>query len=615
MGMGEGINKEAEMAEKEQERYEDSQLYKIRHSTAHVMAQAVVEFFPEAKYTIGPPVENGFYYDFDLPQPIALEDLGKIEKRMRQIIAGGHPFVRKAVSAEEARQIFKDQPYKLELIEGLEKGGFDEYGNPLAEKPEISIYQSDTFMDLCRGPHVETTRQINPSAFKLMSIAGAYWRGDEKNKMLTRLYGTAWKTAQELEEYLAMLEEAKKRDHRKLGKELEIFIYDDEVGPGLPLWLPRGGVIIEELERLAKEMEEKAGYLRVRTPHLAKEDLFVHSGHLPYYAESMYPPMEIEGVKYYVKPMNCPMHHKIFGSKPRSYRDLPIRLAEYGTCYRYEKSGELFGLMRVRSMQMNDAHIYCAEDQFEQEFMGVIDLYHKYFDLFGIQKFVMRLSLHGKQGLGKKYVDNERLWLKTEDMVRRAMTNGNIPFEEAQDEAAFYGPKIDVQIWSAIGKEFTLATNQVDFAQPGRFGLVFMNRNGVEQTPLCIHRAPLSTHERMIGFLLEHYAGNFPVWLSPEHVRVIPITDSQNEYADGIVRQLRELGIRASADLSAQRMNAKIRDAQLMKVPYMLVVGENEMNPGQVSLRVRNGSQQNNIPLAEFIARAKDKISTRSSEL
>ena len=372
------------MSNQPEERYEDSQLYRIRHSAAHVMAQAVLEFYPETKYTIGPPVENGFYYDFDLPQPLVLEDLEKIEKRMRQIIAGGHPFVKKVVSAEEARKIFKDQPYKLELIDGLEKGGLDEYGNPLAEKPEISIYQSDTFTDLCRGPHVETTRQINPAAFKLMSIAGAYWRGDEHNKMLTRIYGTAWRTPDELKNYLKMLEEAKARDHRKLGKELEIFTYDEEVGPGLPLWLPRGGVIIEELERLAKEMEEKAGYLRVKTPHLAKEDLFVHSGHLPYYAESMYPPMEIEGVKYYVKPMNCPMHHKIFGSKPRSYRDLPIRLAEYGTCYRYEKSGELFGLMRVRSMQMNDAHMYVSEDQFEQEFMGVMDMYKKYLELFGI---------------------------------------------------------------------------------------------------------------------------------------------------------------------------------------------------------------------------------------
>ncbi len=602
------------MSNQPEERYEDSQLYRIRHSAAHVMAQAVLEFYPETKYTIGPPVENGFYYDFDLPQPIVLEDLEKIEKRMRQIIAGGHAFVKKVVSAEEARQVFKDQSYKLELIEGLEKGGLDEYGNPLAEKPEISLYQSDTFTDLCRGPHVETTRQINPSAIKLMSIAGAYWRGDEHNKMLTRIYGTAWRTPDELKNHLKMLEEAKARDHRKLGRELEIFTYDEEVGPGLPLWLPRGGVIIEELERLAKEMEEKAGYLRVRTPHLAKEDLFLHSGHLPYYAESMYPPMEIEGVKYYVKPMNCPMHHKIYGSKPRSYRDLPIRLAEYGTCYRYEKSGELFGLMRVRSMQMNDAHIYVTEDQFEQEFMAVIDLYKKYFDLFSIEKYIMRFSLHAKEGLGKKYIDNERLWLKTEDMVRRAMTNGKVPFVEAANEAAFYGPKIDVQIWSAIGKEFTLATNQVDFAQPGRFNLVFMNKEGVEETPLCIHRAPLSTHERMIGFLLEHYAGNFPAWLSPEHVRVIPITDPQNEYAENIVRQLRDEGIRASADVSAQRMNAKIRAAQLMKVPYMLVVGENEAQAGQVSLRVRDGSQQNNIPLAEFIVRAKDRIATRSSQ-
>ena len=603
------------MSAQPEERYEDSQLYRIRHSAAHVMAEAVLEFYPETKYTIGPPIENGFYYDFDLPEKITEADLEKIEKRMRQIIAGGHPFVKKVVSAKEARKIFKDQPYKLELIDGLEKGGTDEYGNPLNEKPEISIYQSDTFVDLCRGPHVENTRQINPSALKLMSIAGAYWRGDEHNKMLTRIYGTAWATANELEQYLNMLEEAKARDHRKLGKELEIFVFDEEVGSGLPLWLPRGGVIIEELERLAKEMEEKAGYLRVRTPHLAKEDLFLHSGHLPYYAESMYPPMELEGVKYYVKPMNCPMHHKIYGSKPRSYRDLPIRLAEYGTCYRYEKSGELFGLMRVRSMQMNDAHIYVAEDQFEQEFMAVIDLYRKYLDLFGIEKFVMRLSLHAKEGLGKKYVDNERLWLKTEEMVRRAMKNGGVPFVEAANEAAFYGPKIDGQVWSAIGREFTLATNQVDFAQPGRFNLVFMNKNGVEETPLCIHRAPLSTHERFVGFLLEHYAGNFPVWLSPEHARLIPITDAQNEYAEGIVRQLRELGIRASADLSAQRMNAKIRDAQLMKVPYMLVVGENEAKTGQVSLRVRDGSRADNIPLAEFIARAKDRIASRSSQL
>src|SRR5512135_915310 len=603
------------MNDHKKERYEDTELYRIRHSAAHVMAEAVLEMFPEAKYTIGPPIENGFYYDFDLPRPLTPEDLEKIEKRMRQIIAGHHKFVRQVVSAEEARQIFKDQPYKLELIDGLEKGGYDEYGNPLEGKPDISIYTSDTFTDLCRGPHVDNTGQINPSALKLLSSSGAYWRGDEHNPMLQRIYGTAWKTSKELEEYQWQLEEAKKRDHRKLGKELEIFTFDEEVGPGLPLWLPRGGVVIDELERLAKELEDQAGYLRVRTPHLAKEDLFLHSGHLPYYAESMYPPMELEGVKYYVKPMNCPMHHKIFGSKPRSYRDLPIRLAEYGTVYRYEKSGELFGLMRVRSLQMNDAHMYVSEDQFEEEFLGVIDLYLKYFKLFGIEKYVMRLSLHSKEGLGKKYVDNERLWLKTEEMVRSAMRHGNVPFVEAADEAAFYGPKIDVQVWSVIGKEFSLATNQVDFAQPERFGLKFINKQGVEEMPLCIHRAPLSTHERLLGFLIEHYAGNFPVWLSPEQVRVIPITDSQNDYAQGIVRQLREAGVRVSADISAQRMNAKIRAAQLMKVPYMLVVGENEQSAGLVSLRVRDGTQQNNIPLSEFAVRVQNKIATRAPEL
>jgi threonyl-tRNA synthetase len=603
------------MAEQKKERYEDSELYRIRHSAAHVMAEAVIEIFPEAKYTIGPPIENGFYYDFDLTRPLTPEDLEKIEKRMRQIIAGHHKFVRKVVSADEARQVFKDQPYKLELIAGLEQGGHDEYGNELEGKPDISIYTSDTFTDLCRGPHVDNTGQINPSAIKLLSSSGAYWRGDEHNPMLQRIYGTAWKTSKELEEYLWLLEEAKKRDHRKLGKELEIFTFDEEVGPGLPLWLPRGGVIIDELEKLAKEMEDKAGYLRVRTPHLAKEDLFLHSGHLPYYVESMYPPMELEGVKYYVKPMNCPMHHKIFGSKPRSYRDMPVRLAEYGSCYRYEKSGELFGLMRVRSMQMNDAHMYCAEDQFEQEFMGVIDLYHQYFKIFGIDKYIMRLSTHHKSGLGKKYVDNERLWLKTEEMVRRAMDNGKVPYEEVPDEAAFYGPKIDVQIWSVIGKEFTLATNQVDFAQPGRFNLTFINRDGQEETPLCIHRAPLSTHERMIGFLLEHYAGNFPVWLSPDQVRVIPITDAHNDYALRLVSQMKEKGIRVEADLSNDRMNAKIRQAQLFKVPYMLVVGEREMSEGTVSLRKRDGSRQDGMPVDEFIRLVRERIGDRSQEL
>jgi threonyl-tRNA synthetase len=601
---------------------EQDKLYRIRHSAAHVMAEAVLELYPEAKIAIGPPIETGFYYDFDLgkdadgkPRTFSPEDLEQIEKRMRQIISGKHKFDYREVSADEARTLFHDQPYKLELIEGLAKGDVDEYGNEVKSKVVISTYKQDTFEDLCRGPHVEHTGQIPPDAFKLMSVAGAYWRGDENNPMLQRIYGTAWRNKQELNQYLQMIEEAKKRDHRKLGRELEIFIFDDEVGPGLPLWLPNGGIIIEELEGLAKEVELKAGYQRVRTPHLSKENLFLRSGHLPYYAESMYPPMELEGVRYYVKPMNCPMHHKLFGAKSRSYRDLPVRLAEYGTCYRYEKSGELFGLMRVRSMQMNDAHIYCSEEQFEQEFMGVIALYEQYFKLFGIDRYVMRLSTHHSKGLGKKYIDNARLWEKTEEMVRRAMINGNIPYVEVPDEAAFYGPKIDVQIWSAIGREFTLATNQVDFAQPERFDLSFVNSEGKAETPLCIHRAPLSTHERFIGFLIEHYAGNFPVWLAPQQVAVVPITTSHNDYAVALTERLVEAGVRAQADLSAERMNAKIRNAQLMKVPYMLVVGDQEVQENSVSLRKRDGSRQNGMPFAEFEALVAERIATRSAEL
>jgi len=594
------------------ESYQQSELYRIRHSAAHIMAQAVMEMFPgQARIAIGPPIEDGFYYDFELPRALTPDDLEQIERRMREIIAADVPYQRQVVSAEEARHLFTDQPYKQELIEGLEQGGADEYGEPLDAKPEISLYTQGTFTDLCRGPHVERTGQVNPAAVKLMSVAGAYWRGDEKRPMLQRIYGTAWKTAEELEQHLVRLEEAKRRDHRKLGSELEIFVFDDEVGPGLPLWLPNGGILIEELERLAKEVELKAGYVRVRTPHLAKEDLFLRSGHLPYYAESMYPPMELEGVRYYVKPMNCPMHHKIFASKSRSYRDLPLRLAEYGTCYRYEKSGELFGLMRVRSMQMNDAHIYCAEDQFESEFMAVVGLYHEYFRVFNIEKYVMRLSTHHKQGLGKKYVDNERLWLKTEDMVRRAMVNGNVPFLEVADEAAFYGPKVDVQVWSATGREFTLATNQVDFAQPGRFDLAFVNQEGKEETPLCIHRAPLSTHERMIGFLIEHYAGAFPLWLAPVQAMLIPIADRHVGYARQVQSRLKEAGLRAEVDDRGERMNAKIRDAQKKKIPYMLVIGDREVEQEAVAVRLRSGEDRGGIPVQAFLEQARQEAEER----
>lgn len=600
----------------------DEKLYRVRHSAAHVMAQAVLELYPQARTAIGPPIQDGFYYDFDLGlddghRPITFmpDDLAEIEKRMRRIIQGQHPFHYREVSGQEARALFAHQPYKLELIDGLEQGEVDEYGAEIETSAPISTYTQDSFEDLCRGPHVEHTGQIPVQGLKLMSVAGAYWRGDENRPMLQRIYGTAWLNRTQLQAHLKMLEEARKRDHRRLGRELGIFFFDEEVGPGLPLWQPNGTVIIEELEKLAHETEVDAGYRHVRTPHITKEALFLHSGHLPYYADSMFPPMEMEGTRYYVKPMNCPMHHKIFSSHLRSYRDLPLRLAEYGTCYRYEKSGELFGLMRVRSMQMNDAHIYCSEEQFEREFMGVIELYLRYFRLFGIEQYQMRLSTHHPRGLGRKYVDNVRLWQKTEDMVRSAMRNGNVPFVEETDEAAFYGPKIDVQIWSAIGREFTLATNQVDFAQPLRFDLAFTNAQGQEETPLCIHRAPLSTHERMVGFLLEHFGGAFPVWLAPEQVRIIPITDAHTAYARCLADECAARGIRASVDQGTQRMNAKIRQAQLLKIPYMAVIGDREQSSGTVALRVRNGERRNDLARTDFLQQVQERIACRDLAL
>ena len=600
---------------------QEDRLYRIRHSAAHVMAQAVRQLYPDARLAIGPPIQDGFYYDFDLgmeegrPRTFLPEDLEEIERRMRRIIGGQHPFVYREVGADEARELFVDEPYKLELIEGLVEGTVDEYGEETEGSQVISTYTQDTFEDLCRGPHVEHTGQIPIEGVKLMSVAGAYWRGDEHRPMLQRIYGTAWANGKQLKRHLKMLEEARQRDHRKLGRELSLFVFDEEVGPGLPLWLPNGEIIINELEQLAREMETAAGYRHVRTPHLTKESLFERSGHLPYYADSMYPPMEMEGVRYYIKPMNCPMHHKIYSSEPRSYRDLPVRLAEYGTCYRYEKSGELMGLMRVRSMQMNDAHIYCSEEQFAAEFMGVIDLYLHYFRLFGIEQYQMRLSTHHPKGLGKKYVDNARLWARTEDLVRRTMQEGEVPYVEVADEAAFYGPKIDVQVWSAIGREFTLATNQVDFAVPSRFDLVFVNSDGVEETPLCIHRAPLSTHERMIGFLTEHYGGNFPLWLAPEQVRIVPITDDHVASAEAFRMACEARGLRAGVDASSARMNAKIRQAQLLRIPVMAVIGDREVADDTVSLRLRSGQRRQGMPRPACLARAADLVAERSAEL
>ena len=574
------------MAEEKQDGFVET----MRHSLAHVMAQAVVDLFPGTKLAIGPSIENGFYYDFDSEHHFIPEDLPKIEKKMKYIISQAQKFERSELSREDALKHFggKGEKYKVELI------------NDLPASEPISIYRNGPFEDLCRGPHVEHTGQLK--VYKLVSIAGAYWRGDEKRPMLQRIYAVAFGTRDELDAYLKQQEEAARRDHRKIGKQLEIFTFDDDVGPGLPLWLPNGAVMIEELERLAKETEAAGGYQRVKTPHICKESLFLKSGHLPYYAESMFPPMDVDGQKYYLKPMNCPHHHKIYGAKSRSYRDLPVRLAEYGTCYRYEQSGELFGLLRVRSMQMNDAHIYCTPEQFREEFLAVCRMYLGYFKIFGVEKYIMRFSTHSGEGLGKKYVDNREMWLSTEKMVREALVNGGLPFKEIPNESAFYGPKIDVQIWSVIGKEFSLATNQVDFAVPGRFGLVYKDSDGSEKTPLCIHRAPLGTHERFIGFLIEHFAGNFPLWLAPVQVKVLNITSLEEGYASGIAAKLKAAGLRAALDLRSDTISSKVRDAAGEKVPYALIVGKNEQAEGKVSLRLRGNKNIYGLDLNEVIA-------------
>jgi threonyl-tRNA synthetase len=570
------------------------------HSSAHLMAEAVESLFPGVKFWVGPALEKGFYYDMDLgDRKMSEEDLRELEKKMNELAKKANPYQRREISKADALQYFTDKgdDYKLDLLQNLNDGG-------------ITFYSQGDFTDLCRGPHIPNTGFIK--AIKLTSIAGAYWKGDEKNKMLTRVYGISFPNQKELDEYLAMLEEAKKRDHRKLGKELGIYTMNDDIGPGLILWMPNGTVIIEELEKLAKETEQDGGYKRVVTPHIAKENLYITSGHLPYYADSMFPPMEMDGEKYYLKAMNCPHHHKIYDAEPKSYRDLPYRLAEYGTCYRYEQSGELFGLMRVRCLHMNDAHIYCTKEQFKQEFQAVNAMYLKYFKIFGIEKYVMRLSLHDPEKLGQKYVNHPELWLETEEMVRKVLIETGVPFVEVKGEGAFYGPKIDVQIWSTIGREFTLATNQVDFAQPRSFNLSFTNQDNEPEIPLIIHRAPLGTHERFIGFLLEHYAGKFPVWLAPVQARILPISDKFMDYARSVEKQLKRAGVRVEIDDRQEKIGRKIRDTELMKVPYMLVVGEKEMNENKVAIRRQGQGDLGAQDVAAFVDAIAEEIENRS---
>ena len=571
------------------------------HSSAHLLAEAVEQTFPGVKFWVGPAIERGFYYDMDLgDRKISEEDVKSLEKKMNELARQSNPYIRKEISKTEAVQYFQEKgdEYKLDLLSNLQDGS-------------ITFYSQGTFTDLCRGPHIPDTGLIK--AIHLSSIAGAYWKGDEKNKMLTRIYGITFPQQKELDEYLVMMEEAKKRDHRKLGKELGIYTMNEDIGPGLILWMPNGTVIIEELEKLAKETENAAGYKRVVTPHIAKENLYITSGHLPYYADSMFPPMQMDGETYYLKAMNCPHHHKIFDAEPKSYRELPYRIAEYGTCYRYEQSGELFGLMRVRCLHMNDAHIYCSKEQFKQEFKAVNDMYLKYFKIFGIEKYVMRLSLHDPEKLGQKYINEPELWLETEELVRNVLIETGVPFVEVKGEGAFYGPKIDVQIWSTIGREFTLATNQVDFAQPRSFKLSFTNKNNEPEIPLIIHRAPLGTHERFIGFLLEHYAGKFPTWLAPVQVKVLPISDKFLDYAKEVERALLQQGIRVEIDDRQEKIGKKIRDTELMKIPYMLIVGEKEVNEKVVSVRRQGKGDTGSFAVTEWIAQIKQEIENRQS--
>jgi threonyl-tRNA synthetase len=667
------------------ERNQMTELERIRHSCAHVLATAILRLWPDAQFAYGPPVENGFYYDLECSHRISPEDFEKIEAEMKKEIKANNPFEKITVARDQA--IADAQSGRLGGL-GERAGNASKFKLDLLKQiPEgeaISYYKNGDFIDLCAGPHVMRTGNIG--AFKLTSVAAAYYKGDEKGPQLQRIYGTAFKNKTAMDEYFKMIEEAKRRDHRKIGAEMGLFAIDTEyVGPGMPLWLPKGTILVEELEKLAKETEFAAGYVRVRTPHLAKEKMYKTSGHLPYYAESMFPAMEMSengkidpevdrqvkaleaklrviesdekaielkkksdgGVeedceaqgediyreeqiraelkklqsmhgaieRYYLKAMNCPHHHRIFAAEPRSYRDLPLRLAEYGTCYRYEQSGELFGLMRVRSLNMNDAHIYCTEDQFAAEFKAVNDMYLKYFKIFGLEKYQMRFSTHSAEGLGKKYVNEPELWKKTEDMVRKVLVESGINYVEVANEAAFYGPKIDVQVWSAIGREFTIATNQVDFALPARFGLTYRDKDNSNKTPLCIHRAPLGTHERFIGFLIEHYAGNFPLWLAPDQVRVITLNDDAAliEYAKGIVNELRANMVRVESDFSATPFKAKIADAEKTRVHTMLVIGGRDMEAGAVSVRLHHGGPQGAKPKAEVVAQILADIKERKA--
>jgi len=588
-------------------KYEESDLYKIRHSAAHVMAQAVLEMFPEGKIAIGPPIEDGFYYDFDLPRPLTPEDLEAIERRMREVISGDYEFVRAELSADEARELFVDQDYKLELIEGLEKG-LDEYGMSEVEKPVITTYRHDAFEDLCRGPHVERTGQLNPDAIRLMQVSGAYWRGDEHNPMLQRIYGTAWETAQELEEYLDRLAEAEKRDHRKLGAQLDLFsVQPEQLGGGLVLWHPKGGLIRHIAEEFCMAEHLAHGYDLVYSPHIGKSTLWETSGHLEFFAENMYAPMDIDGQEYYLKPMNCPFHILMYNNSLRSYRDLPLRLAEWGTVYRYERGGVLHGLLRVRGFTQDDAHHFCRGDQMPEEIDFTLNFCLHILRSFGFTEFNAYLSTRPEG----KAAGDPALWHDAEVALEAALKRANIPYEIDEGGGAFYGPKIDLKIKDAIGREWQLSTIQFDFNLPERFDLTYIGEDGQEHRPYMIHRALLGSMERFFGVLIEHFGGAFPVWLAPIQTVLIPIADRHVTYAEDIATRLKEAGLRVEVDDSSDRMGNKIRKAQEQKIPYMLVLGDKEVEAESVAVRLRSNENLGPKAVDEFIALANEAIAEK----
>jgi threonyl-tRNA synthetase len=597
------------------ERYVDSKLYRIRHSAAHIMAQAVLEKFPEAKIAIGPPIEDGFYYDFDLPRPLTEEDLVEIEARMREIIREGHDFVRREVSADEARALFADQPYKLELIDGLEKGGQDEYGEKTSEPVVISTYRQDSFEDLCRGPHVSNTREINPDAISITfkAPAGAYWRGDENREMLTRIYGTAWETAEQLEEYLELLEEAKKRDHRVLGPKLGLFVIDPLVGKGLPLWKPKGAILRETLERFLRQAQVERGYQPVVTPHIGKLDLYRTSGHYPYYKDSQYSPIEVDGEEFLLRPMNCPHHIMIYKSELRSYRDLPVRYAEFGTVYRYEQSGELSGLTRVRGFTVDDSHLFVTPDQLLDEFIEVVRLTQYVFDSMGMKDFRVRVGTRDPES--DKYVGSDESWERATQAIITACEQLGLNYVVEEGEAAFYGPKLDFIFRDVLKREWQLGTVQVDYNLPERFELEYIGEDNERHRPVMIHRAPFGSLERFVGILIEHFNGAFPAWLAPVQAVLIPVADRHIDYARDVAQQLRDAGMRVEVDDSNNRMGAKIRNQTQMRVPWLLIVGDRDIEKSAVSVRLRTGEDLGSMGVKEFIQHATYLIDVKSLEL